>query len=91
MRFPTPQTLVSDVMDAWPATVPVFLGRGMACPGCPMAPFMTVGEAAAAYGLDAGEFAGALAAAAKGVVPEGTAAPPRPHPTHHPRHRGAAA
>jgi hybrid cluster-associated redox disulfide protein len=41
--------LVADVMQRWPSTATVFLRHGMACPGCPMAPFMTVGEAAASY------------------------------------------
>ncbi len=41
--------LVADVMQRWPATASVFLRHGMACPGCPMAPFMTVAEAAASY------------------------------------------
>jgi hybrid cluster-associated redox disulfide protein len=30
----------------------VFVRRRMACPGCAMAPFMTLAEAAASYGLD---------------------------------------
>ena len=43
---------VADVMARWPMTVEVFLRRRMACPGCPMAPFITVAEAAASYGID---------------------------------------
>lgn len=42
---------VADVMDHWPQTVPVFVRYHMACPGCAMAPFMTVREAAVEYGL----------------------------------------
>jgi hybrid cluster-associated redox disulfide protein len=30
----------------------VFVRRRMACPGCAMAPFMTLAEAAASYGID---------------------------------------
>lgn len=35
-----------------PAAVRVFLDRRMACPGCDMAPFETVEEAARNYGID---------------------------------------
>jgi hybrid cluster-associated redox disulfide protein len=45
--------LVADVMQRWPSTVTVFMSHRMACPGCPMAPFVTIGEAAAAYGIAA--------------------------------------
>ena len=54
---------VSDVMQGWPETVPVFVKHRMACPGCVMAPFMTVREAAAEYGLSADRLARDLAAA----------------------------
>lgn len=43
---------VAEVMQRWPETVAVFVGRRMACPGCPMAPFMTVAEAARSYTID---------------------------------------
>ncbi len=43
---------MADLMRDRPAVVPVLLRRGLACPGCAMAPFMTVREAAEAYGLD---------------------------------------
>lgn len=42
---------VSDLMQGWPQTVPVFVKHHMACPGCVMAPFMTIREVAAEYGL----------------------------------------
>ena len=42
--------IVADVMNSWPETVPVFISHRMACPGCVMAPFMTVTEAALEYG-----------------------------------------
>jgi len=44
--------VVADVMNAWPQTVPIFVARRMACPGCLMAPFMTVTEAALEYGFE---------------------------------------
>jgi hybrid cluster-associated redox disulfide protein len=46
---------VGEVMARWPQSVPVFLRRGMSCPGCLMARFMTVADAAAAYGIAADE------------------------------------
>lgn len=55
--------IVADVMNTWPETVPVFVGRRMACPGCVMAPFMTVAEASREYSVEPKTFAGELAAA----------------------------
>lgn len=70
-----PQTLhamiVADVMKLWPETVSVFNRRRMACPGCTMAPFMTVAESARAYKLSAEELAEDLMAAIRAVDPCG--------------------
>lgn len=55
--------VVGDLMNQWPDAVPVFIQHRMACPGCVMAPFMTVREAAHEYGLDPKALAGELAAA----------------------------
>ncbi len=46
--------LVADIMRRWPATVDVFITQHMACPGCPMAPFVSLEEAAQSYGMDPG-------------------------------------
>lgn len=54
---------VAEVMRRWPETVPVFLRRTMACPGCPMAPFMTLAEAARSYAVDAADLIDELHAA----------------------------
>ncbi|HKY94421.1 MAG TPA: hypothetical protein VJL84_03905 [Kiloniellales bacterium] len=43
---------VSEVLARWPASVSFFTGRKMACPGCAMAPFMSLREAAREYGQD---------------------------------------
>ena len=43
---------VSEVLARWPTSVRFFTGRRMACPGCAMAPFMTLREAAKEYGYD---------------------------------------
>ncbi|PIW26814.1 MAG: hypothetical protein COW30_13080 [Rhodospirillales bacterium CG15_BIG_FIL_POST_REV_8_21_14_020_66_15] len=43
--------IVDDVLTRWPPAVRAFNRMKMACPGCTMAPFETVGEACAAYGV----------------------------------------
>ena len=53
-------TMVRAVMDDHPETVAVFMRRRMHCPGCVMAPFMTVAEAAASYRIDARELVAEL-------------------------------
>lgn len=55
--------VVGELMTQWPDAVPVFIRHRMACPGCVMAPFMTVREAAHEYGLDPEVLAGELAQA----------------------------
>jgi hybrid cluster-associated redox disulfide protein len=54
---------MAELMSGRPAVVPVLLRRGLACPGCAMAPFMTVREAAEAYGLELDALLDDLAAA----------------------------
>lgn len=54
---------MAELMSGRPAVVPVLLRHGLACPGCAMAPFMTVREAAEAYGLELDAFLDDLAAA----------------------------
>jgi hybrid cluster-associated redox disulfide protein len=46
------QDPVSVVLARSPAVVTVFVRHRMACPGCAMAAYMTLGEAAQIYGLD---------------------------------------
>ncbi|MBS0248373.1 MAG: DUF1858 domain-containing protein [Proteobacteria bacterium] len=46
------ESIVDDVMRAWPATIRVFLDFRMDCVGCPIAPFHTVSEACQAYGIE---------------------------------------
>lgn len=41
--------IVGALMDRFPSTTLVFLHRRMACPGCAVAGFMTVAEAARSY------------------------------------------
>lgn len=49
-------------MLARSAAVMVFMRHRMACPGCLMAPFMTVAEAAASYRVDPQRFLAELEA-----------------------------
>ena len=49
-----PGMVVGDMMSRWPQTVPVLVRQGMACPGCLMARFMTVHEAAREHGVPPG-------------------------------------
>jgi hybrid cluster-associated redox disulfide protein len=65
--------VVGELMTQWPDTVPVFIRHRMACPGCVMAPFMTVREAAHEYGLDPAALAGELAQAIGAGEMPGTA------------------
>ena len=77
--LPSPDRTVADLMRDWPALVTVFLHRRMACPGCAMAPFMTLREAAAAYGLDVGVLLSDLAATRDDGLSAGPFQPPLPH------------
>lgn len=60
-----PTQTVERLLTAQPATARVFLRRKMACVGCVMAPFETVGEVARVYGIAEGEFLAELAAVAR--------------------------
>ena len=46
----------AEVMQRWPATVPVFIRHCLACVGCPFAPFETLAEIPAIYGLCVDDF-----------------------------------
>ncbi|MEQ8354056.1 MAG: DUF1858 domain-containing protein [Kiloniellaceae bacterium] len=45
------EAIVGETMRAFPGTLAVFLRRKMHCPGCHMASFMTLREAAASHGV----------------------------------------
>lgn len=53
---PRSDSIIADVLEQWPETALVFLDRGMGCPGCAMAPFGTIADAARHYDLDVGAF-----------------------------------
>jgi len=52
-EVPTIHTTMAELLARWPSARAGLARHGMACVGCPMARFETLGEAAAAYGLDA--------------------------------------
>jgi len=60
--------MVAEVMERWPVSVGVFHRRRMACPGCVMAPFMTIAEAAISYGLSPEELEADLVEATEGLA-----------------------
>jgi hybrid cluster-associated redox disulfide protein len=46
------QLTIAQILARWPAAIPIFLRHGTACVGCVMAPFETLDEVVAIYGLD---------------------------------------
>lgn len=50
------QVAVAELFERYPETIPVFLVHRMACPGCAMSVFETVGQAIAIYRLDSQQF-----------------------------------
>ena len=52
-------------MSAFPATIAVFLRRGMSCVGCLMGTFHTVADAADEYAIDRDELLHELQGAAR--------------------------
>jgi len=59
------ENTVEQTLDRFPSLAVVFVQHGMACVGCSMAPFDTLGDAARAYRQDAGAFLTELDAAAR--------------------------
>mgnify|MGYP000181580641 CR=1 FL=1 len=47
---------VSEVLTHWPQVIPLFLEHRMACVGCALAPFETLSEVLAIYGLSLHRF-----------------------------------
>jgi len=63
---PTRLLNVSELLRRRPDAAAVFMARSMACPGCAMAPFETIEDAAAVYEVDLGQFLEDLGRAAEG-------------------------
>jgi len=51
-----PSLTVTELLAACPQAIPVFLSHRMACVGCSMAAFESLGEAARIYGILPGDF-----------------------------------
>lgn len=62
-RMDDPDLPLALMFRHWPATAQVFLAHRMLCLGCPIAPFHTVIDACAEYGLDEAQFRAELRAA----------------------------
>lgn len=58
----TPESLIAHVLRTWPQTIGVFLRHRMACVGCSMSAFDTLGDAAQSYGIDVARFVAELEA-----------------------------
>ena len=59
MRSPKlddPDLPLADLMNLWPATIPVFVRHRMLCVGCLVSPFHTVADACVEYRLNEGVF-----------------------------------
>ncbi len=63
--------IVADILKRWPSGATAFVARRMACPGCDLATFETLGEAAANYGLPVAELLAEIAHAVAGAPSEG--------------------
>ena len=46
-----PTTMVGDILGRHPRAMRIFIDHGMACIGCAVAPYHTIEEACAEYGL----------------------------------------
>ncbi len=51
----TRDSLIGDILDAYPDTAQFFLGMGMHCLGCPSARGESVAQACAVHGVDVEE------------------------------------
>jgi hybrid cluster-associated redox disulfide protein len=56
----TKETVIADIMNEAPETMPLFQTIGMHCMGCAMASGENVGEACEVHGVDADEFVAKL-------------------------------
>lgn len=65
MKIDDPDLPLADLMQHWPATIPVFVRHKMLCVGCLISPFHTYVDACEEYGLDEDAFVAELKAAAQ--------------------------
>ena len=69
-ELPNSLWTVADVLQRWPQASEVFRQWQLACVGCTMAPFDTLGEVASAYGLDLPRLLDEVARAAEDSWPQ---------------------
>jgi hybrid cluster-associated redox disulfide protein len=60
-----PDSTVSDVLQKWPQTIPVFLKHQTSCVGCSMSAFESISQAAEIYHISLEPFLAELREAAK--------------------------
>lgn len=65
--LPQPDATVAETLARWPVLTAVFVRRQMACPGCAMASFMSLADAAEAYQIEPGDLMRDLRAALRPV------------------------
>jgi hybrid cluster-associated redox disulfide protein len=71
-RAPNADDTVLAILEGWSRAARVFLDRGMHCVGCAIAPFETMTEACAIYGIPVEEL---LVDVTRQDEPEGKATP----------------
>jgi hybrid cluster-associated redox disulfide protein len=47
----TPDLPMSEILEKWPQTIPVFMAHGFSCIGCYMSAFDTLEDALVVHGL----------------------------------------
>lgn len=52
----TKDTLIGEILDAYPDSAQYFMGMGMHCLGCPSARGESVAQACNVHGIDSDEF-----------------------------------
>ena len=60
MQKITKEMTIAEVIDKFPKAVPILMGFGLHCAGCPGAQAETIGEMAANYQMDLNELLGSL-------------------------------
>jgi len=60
---------LTEIFRRWPQVAPVFWRHGVACVGCPIAPFHTIADTCAEYRLDEAGFRAEIRAAAEAAPP----------------------
>lgn len=62
--------MITDVLERWPQTAEVFHNHAMACVGCAVASFYSIGDAALVYRLPPEQFIDEVLAAISAPIAE---------------------